>query len=103
MPDPRIWPIPSATDSFTAVGPVSTQVLAANPNRVDAEFINDSASIIYLARGNDAVVGSGIRLNANGGSYGISTTNLFLGVINAIADIGEQETVNLAWSEGNKP
>ena len=71
MPDPRIWPIPSVTDTFATVGAVSTLILAANPNRVDVELVNDSSQTIYLARGNEAVLGSGIRLNANGGSYGI--------------------------------
>ena len=40
MPDPRIWPIPSVTDTFATVGVVSTLVLAANPNRVDAVLKN---------------------------------------------------------------
>ena len=102
MPDPRIWPIKNVTDSFVAVGNTSTPVLAANANRADADFINDSDEIIYLARGNDAVVGSGIRLNPNGGSYHIGTNNLFHGIINAISTV-DQGTSNLAYSEGNRP
>ncbi len=100
MPDPRIFPIKSVTDSFTAVAATSTPVLIANDARGDADFINDSGDVIYLARGNDAVVGSGIRLNPKGGSYHIGTNNLFKGIINAISDNEEQETSNLSWSEG---
>lgn len=100
MPDPRIFPIESVNDTFFAVTNVSQVVLAANPERGDTDLVNDSTDVIYLARGNAAVVGSGIRLNASGGSYHIGTNNLFLGDIYAISDCGEQEESNLAISEG---
>ncbi len=100
MPDPRIFPIPDVNDGFATVGAVSTEVVAANPHRVDCELVNDSSATIYLARGNAAVVGSGIRLNANGGAYGFATEALFLGAINAIGIDGDQ---NLTVSEGTKP
>ena len=100
MPDPRIWPIPSVTDTFATVGAVSTLVLAANVNRVDAEIVNDGDETVYLARGNAAVMGSGIRLNANGGSYRIGTNNLFEGTIYAICESGQ---LNLTISEGYQP
>ena len=103
MPDPRIWPIPSVTDTYATVLGVSTLVLAANVNRVGADFVNDSVDVIYLARGNDAVVGSGIRLNANGGSYSIGTDNLFEGAVYGISDGGEQNESNLTVSEGYMP
>ncbi len=99
MPDPRIWPIPAVTDTFAAVTAASAICLEANPRRVDADFVNDGATIIYLARGNAAVVGSGQRLNPKGGSYHIGTGNLFLGAVYAIST----DEVNLAISEGYKP
>ena len=86
-------------DVFVLVGLGSTLVLAANPNRVDAELVNDGDDTIYLARGDAAVVGSGIRLNPNGGSYSIGTVNLFEGEVYGIS---ENET-NLTVSEGVKP
>ena len=100
MPDPRIWPIPAVTDTFATVGVASTEILAANPKRVDADIVNDSAEVIYLARGNDAVIGSGIRINANGGAYHIGQFNLFLGAVNAIA---AKAQMNVTISEGAKP
>ena len=103
MPDPRIWPIESSGETGVAVFGISTQVLAANPNRADADFVNDGNAVIYLARGNVAVVGRGQRLNPNGGNYHIGTNNLFLGVINAISVNDEQDSTNLAISEGNQP
>ena len=103
MPDPRIWPIPAATDTFATVTNVSAVCLVANPRRVDTDFINDSKAVIYLARGNEAVIGSGERLNASGGSYHIGTNNLFLGDIYAIADVDDQADANLCISEGYKP
>ena len=103
MPDPRIWPIARATDTFFPVTNASQVCLAANQYRGDVDFTNDSDYIIYLARGNAAVVGSGIRLNPQGGSYHIGTNNLFHGAIYAIADCDDQIEANLAISEGNQP
>ena len=99
MPDPRIWPIPSVNDTYVEVGLASTLVLGANPNRVDCDLTNDSANIIYLARGNAAVIGSGLPLMPKGGTYHIGVDNLFLGAIYGISD----DEVNLAISEGTKP
>ena len=102
MPDPRIWPIVNPAISFAAVTGASSEVLVANQNRADADFTNDSTCVIYLARGETAVVGSGIRLNPNGGSYHIGTNNLYHGAIHAISDGDEQDECNLAVSEGNR-
>ena len=73
------------TNTFATVGVASALALAANANRKYAIFVNDSANIIYLGLGAAAVVGSGIRLNANGGSYEINWQNLYTGEIYAIA------------------
>ncbi len=66
------------------VGTTSTQVLAAKSNRKFAAIVNDSDTVIYLALGGTAVLNSGIRLNANGGSFEINATNLYRGVVSAI-------------------
>ena len=100
---PIEWPVPSATDTFATIYGVSTLALAANPRRQDTEFVNDSTLWIYLARGNAAVVGSGIPLSPRGGSYTIGAHNLFLGNVYAIHTGGEQVEANLAISEGHKP
>ncbi len=99
MPDPTIWPIPAANDVNAVVGLVSGAVLIANPLRVDCDITNYGAFVVWLARGNDAVVGAGIPLMPRGGSYHIGVNNLFLGIVNAIA---EDETF-VAISEGTKP
>jgi len=95
--DPLVWPVTTVTDTAVAVEIVTTEVLAANPRRHEAVFVNDSNKPIYLARGNDAVLHEGIRLNATGGSYEINRDNLFLGAINAIAEGGAKV---LTISEG---
>jgi len=100
MPDPRIWPIENATDTYFQVTNASQVCLNANDRRRDTDFVNDSDYIIYLARGNAAVIGSGIRINAKGGSYHIGTNNLFKGDIYAIADIDLQVVANMTISEG---
>ena len=103
MPDPRKWPIPTVDDYFGTVTGVSSVIVPANINRLDLEIVNDSDVVIYLARGNAAVVGSGIRLNATGGSYSMNTQTLFLGYIAAISAGGEQDEDNVTISEGEGP
>lgn len=97
MADPLIWPINSVTDTKVAVGISSTLVLAANPKRMDAVFVNDSNKPIYLARGNAAVMNEGIRLSATSSKYEINALNLFRGAVYAIASGGAK---NLTVSEG---
>ena len=97
MAGPLVWPVKSVTDTAVLVQDASTLVLAANPKRADAVFVNDSNQPIYLARGNAAVLHEGIRLNASGGSYEINALNLFLGAIYAIAEGGAKV---LTVSEG---
>lgn len=64
------------TNTGVNVGVASTLVLAANASRKYASFVNDSDTVIYLAVGAAAVVGQGIRINANGGSFEIERNNL---------------------------
>ena len=103
MPDPTIWPIPSATPTGPILAPaVSGPVLAANSNRLDAEIINtsDPSEAISLSRGGVAILGAGLTLTARGSSYSIRTGNLFYGVINAISATGD---ATLSIDEGTKP
>ena len=97
MTDPLVWPITTVTDTFATVGVASALALAANVQRANAVFVNDSSETIYLARGNAAVLNRGIRLNANGGSYEIDASNLFQGIVNGIAT---GAGANLTVSEG---
>jgi len=97
MPSPLIWPIENITTTSVAVGVTTTVVLAANPMRRMAVFVNDSNQPIYLALEDAAVMNQGIRLNATGGTYEINDENLFLGAVNAIAAGGAK---NLTVTEG---
>jgi len=87
----------TSTITSISVGVASTAVLAANANRIFAEFVNDSANVIYLALGAPAVMNRGIRLNALGGSFEIGLTNLYTGAVKAISGVAAQ---NLTVSEG---
>jgi len=57
----------TATNTFAAVG-VASSVVSAAKGRLSIILINDSDTVVYLAKGDTAVVGSGIRLNASGGA-----------------------------------
>ncbi len=74
-----------AAPTFVTVGVASTIVLLVGVNRLGAVFVNDSSATIYLGIGGPAVIGRGIRLNANGGSYEINLQNLTTQNVNAIA------------------
>lgn len=76
---PKTW-----QNTGVDVGTTSTQVLAANPNRKYAIFMNDSDTVIYLAFGAAAQVGSGIRLAENGGYYEITWNNPCTAAVYAI-------------------
>ncbi len=79
-----------AAPTFATVTATSSVALAANSSRRGALLVNDSTQEIFLSlrTGSPAVVGSGLRLNANGGSYEINNTNLTLDAISAIAANG---------------
>jgi hypothetical protein len=66
-----------------SIGGTSATVVAANPARVEVTIVNTHATqTADLALGATAVAGTGIRLNAAGGSY---TTKSYTGIITAIA------------------
>lgn len=91
MPSPLIWPIKTMTPTAVAVQTASTLVLAANPSRRSAVFVNDSNKAIYLSLGAVAVLHEGIMLPTSGNrKYEINDSNLFLGVIYAIAEGGDK-------------
>ena len=58
----------SAPANATA-GLASTEAVAENGSRTYLLIVNDSDTVVYLAIGATAVVGKGIRRNANGGSF----------------------------------
>lgn len=70
--------------SAVAVGAASVTVAPDRPSRVEITIQNDHATqIIYLRLGpGSAVVNTGIRLNAAGGSW---TSNSYTGPVQAIA------------------
>ncbi len=85
---------PSGTGAYTTpthsaptAGVASGAMLAANTDRLYALFVNDSDATVYLALGTAAVLNTGIRLNASGGSYEMSKKlgNLYTGVVNGIS------------------
>lgn len=82
----------------TAVGTASVLVLRPNARRSSVLLVNDSASIMYLAKGRPAVLNVGIRLNANGGSYEDpdSRGRVWKGAWYAITTAAAQ---NIAWTE----
>lgn len=94
---------PTESSTITSVSevssPISTSssvVLAANVARKDALFINNGTVDIYLSRSNTATTTKGILLKAGGSVYEINSTNLYKGVISAIAST----STTLLVSEG---
>lgn len=79
----------TATHTAPTAGTASGTILASNVNRLYALSVNDSDTTVYLALGGSAAVNTGIRLNANGGSYEMSKKlgNLYTGVVNGISGV----------------
>lgn len=83
------------TSGAVSVGTTDTAVLAENHSRAEVTICNDGANVVYLqlatvrsgssASPKAAVVGQGVRLNANGGSW---TSNAYTGPIQGIAVTG---------------
>jgi len=86
-----------ATPQNALVTNVSSEIMPVTQNRNYLSIQNDSDVTIYLALNAPAVVGSGIRLNAGGGSYEINFTNLFTGAVHAVTAAGAQ---NVCIQEG---
>ena len=88
-----------AQDTGFDVGVDSSEILSANPNRKYASFVNVGTEWVYLAKGHDAVVGSGIPLGPLVGTYEITRVNMYKGAIHAI-HAGAAGTVRVAIEEG---
>ena len=85
--------------SSTPIGVTSTAVLRPNSHRKEATFTNNSANTIFLAKGQEASLNAGIRLNANGGSAVIkpdTTGRIYSGPITAISAFA---AMSLCWTE----
>ena len=92
--------IGGSRSGFFTVGVASLQVAGVNLLRKKLVLANDSANIIYLVKGTAAaVVGSGIRLNANGGTVVFEPDTygrIWRGSIQVIATGAAS---NLVWQE----
>jgi hypothetical protein len=77
-----------STPAVITVDDTSTQLLAANPSRLFVWIINNSTSRIYIQYGIAAVYGRGYPIQPNS-RYVITLSELYLGSINAVTDIGK--------------
>ncbi len=85
----------TVSNTEVSVTATTQQALAENKDRLYALFVNDSDTIAYLMFGEDAAQNKGIRVNANGGSFDMSTTqgNLWKGVVNVIGGSTKNMTI----------
>lgn len=82
-PDAKI-----AQHTTATVTNASTAVLAANERRRYASISNSGASGVWLAFGQAAVVGEGVYIPPNGGSYIIEGQNRWKGTVFGITAAG---------------
>ncbi len=87
------------------VGSSTTKVLDANGDRRLLVLTNMSDEVIWLGLGEDAVVGEGIPLAANGGNLEDEklepSDRMFVGQVNAICASGGKDLAvqELDWQE----
>ena len=93
-------PIGTPTMLKVTVGSATTAVLAASGKREYALIQNDSDEAMYLGIGTAAVLNTGVRLNANGGSYEISRNagNLVQDAINGICTSGSKVACGMYYN-----
>jgi hypothetical protein len=72
-----------------SVGTSSTQLFAANPNRKYAHIVNNTSETIFIQFQVSAALNQGIKMNP-GSFYTLESTNLWLGVVNAIGNLPSQ-------------
>lgn len=78
-----------ASSSAMAITTSSARITATSSTRQYIAIVNDGSNVVYLKLSDSpAVINSGIRLNASGGSYEINSENMYTGSITAIADGG---------------
>ena len=72
-----------STPTVTTVGDAtsSTQLLASNANRIEAEFINNSSAVLYILKGSGTASSSNYTVSLNQGDYYITN---YTGQINGI-------------------
>lgn len=81
-----------------SIGTASGTVLAAQPLSNYRLLVNDGTAVVYLRFGTAAaVLGQGIRLNANGGNFEMSRAlgNLWTGQIMGISGAAAQNIMSL--------
>lgn len=71
----------------------SQSVLAANDDRKWAIICNSSDVGLWLALGASAVIGTGIYVPPNGGSFVIDDQNLFRGAVNGVMASGSSKVI----------
>lgn len=86
---------PSTVAGSVTVGIVAVRVMQLNYDRRLAIISNDSINDIFLGFGNSVAANTGIRLNANGGTFefGLFTTFPWLGEIWAISSFAANNLV----------
>lgn len=75
-------------NNSVVVGNTTTVVSTQKDKRMYIILTNDSDETIYLAIGEAASGGKGIRLNASGGAYGLEPEDILNFQINAICASG---------------
>lgn len=81
-----------------SVGVTSASAVATNSSRKGLTLVNLSNSFIYLGfSGETAVVGSGLALAPNGGSFEMTAMTFTAGAINAIADLASSTLAIQEW------
>lgn len=83
-----------STPKVVTVTDVSTPLLVENPLRKFAWIINNSTSRVYIQYGIDAVYGRGCPLGQNARMF-ITTDELYLGAVNAIAITGASVDIDV--------
>lgn len=81
------------TPYSASVGGTSIEILPANTLRKFASISNPTAVGMWIAFGQDAVVGQGEYIAPGGGSYVIDGDNMWRGAVNVVAASGSGNVI----------
>tara|TARA_R110000751_G_scaffold2435_3_gene12751 strand:+ start:9725 stop:10117 length:393 start_codon:yes stop_codon:yes gene_type:complete len=85
----------TAVNFAVTVGSTSSIIRGTDADRKLLVLVNDSDSVLFLSLGSAAVMNTGIRLNANGGSI-VLENPIFTGPVYGICALGGKRIVGVA-------
>ena len=91
--------VSTTVQGVVTIATTSTEIVAANANRVTLYLTVTGARDVFIGIGVPAVFGEGIKIDKNGGQFTFDSSGVSTAAINGISDV---TTTTVAFTEGSK-